>query len=407
MRSLACVALGAALAACSGSKGGPAPGQDGGAVTVTDLAFIRQSRGLQTTEPVGLRNLEVRVGESRTPVTRATRLDQSVCQTGCVLTPDRSRLVYVKGTTTLSLMSAPVVHLEPSFAQEVQLNEPDKPLVQPGFRLVPPDRVLFLQRETEGGVTDGGATPETYTLASAPVTGGALVKYRNGVFLPGSRFGASADGSKVLFGEILGAANQLNVYLWDTVSPNTAAPPIFRFMREGSAQFGDEEMALSPDGREVLLATQDQGSKVLAKVSTDGRTVTPTQIRIGPVECGAAGPGEICLIQSPLFYSLDGSKVFFLGGRQSGVSIINQLYSVNADLRSPPQALSSFATEVHSLAINRARTRVVWSTEAGNLKRNNALFMSEFNGGPLTGTPEKIVDDTGISFHFQEPRFLE
>jgi hypothetical protein len=80
---------------------------------------------------------------------------------------------------------------------------------------------------------------------------------------------------------------------------------------------------------------------------------------------------------------------------------------VSAELTTPPQALSAFTTEIQSLVINRARDRGVWSTEAESLKRNYALFALDFNGTTLSGTPEKIVDDSGLSFHFQEPYFLE
>jgi hypothetical protein len=403
------LALATALG-CSSNKGNLPPGGDGGTpATTRDLSYIRQSRALGTTEPDGLRNLEVFVSGAKMPVTRATAFDDSVCQVGCVITPDRTRLLYLEGQGEPELVSVPLgQNLEPDFGSPVQINDPGKPLAQPVLRLMGGSRVLFLQKESEGGPTpDGGVAPPTFSLISAAVAGGDFRTYRNGTFLPSSPFAASADGSRVVFGETLGAASQLNLYVYDANNPDPTTQPVFRFMQEGSAEFGGEVMAVSPNGAEVLIATQVRGDKVLVKVTTDGRTVTPPQRRIGPVECQAAAEGEICLVQSPLYYSLDGSKVFFLGGRQEGIAIKSQLYSVNADLGSAPVALSSFTTEIQSLAINRARNRVAWATEAARLKRNNAIFALDFSGGPLTGTPEKIIDGDSISFHFQEPGFLE
>jgi hypothetical protein len=399
------------VAGCAG-KGGASGGDGGVAGSTQDFAYVRISRGIQTTEPEGLRNLEVFVGGVRKQVTRATTLENSVCQTWCALSPDRSRLLYIKGTAEPNLMSVPVSgDFEPNFAQETRLNESGRPLAQTAVQFIPPgNRVLFIQEEAAGGTGDGGDTAPTYSLASAPIAGGTLIKHRTGYFLPGSStFTTSADGSKIVFSEVLGASNQLSLYLISSSgSVGTSTPPFFKWEVEGSAEFGGEIMALSPDGKEVAVASQRANDRVIFKVTTDGRaSAPPRQLRIGPSECGAASGNEVCLVQSKLYYSLDGRAIYFLGGRAEGIDIVSQFFRVSSDLGSAPVPLTSFTTEVLSGAINRARTRVVWATEAGQYKRNTAIFGANFTGNPITGTPEKLVDDSGISFHYQEPVFLE
>jgi hypothetical protein len=405
--------LAAMLAGGCGGKGGT-PGGDGGVVgTTRDFAYIRVSRAIQTTEPEGLRNLEVFASATKKPVTRATTLESSVCQTWCALSPDRSRLLYVKGTAEPALMSVPVDgNYEPNFAQETRVNEQGRPLAQTAVQFIPPgNRVLFIQEDSPGGAgADGGAEPPTYSLASAPIAGGTLTKHRSGYFLPSSStFTTSMDGSKIVFSEVLGASNQLSLFLINASGgTSSSTPPFFKWEIEGSAEFGGEIMALSPDGKELVVASQRANDRVIFKVTTDGRaSPPPLQLRIGPSECGAAASSEVCLVQSKLHYSQDGRTVYFLGGRAEGIDLVSQLFKVSSDLGSAPVALTSFTAEVLSAAINRARNRVVWSTQSGQYKRNNAIFGADFTGNPLNGTPEKLVDDTGISFHYQEPVFLE
>jgi hypothetical protein len=408
--ALSTALIGAALAGCSGGSSAPPdggrPGADGGPASIRDIAYIRESRGILTTEPTGLRNLEALVGGTRNKVTQFMTLDESLCQTRCVITKDQSRFIAVSNNPADKLLSYPMSNLQPNLAQSVQLNEMGKPLANPLFKIISPgNQVLFMQQETGGASGDGGAVPDTYTLASAPIGGGALVKYRNGPFPPSSGFSVSSDGSKILLGEVLGAANQLTIYLYSTGS--TQSTLLYRVSEMGSSEFGNEVMELSPDGSYVIVATLNMGRKVLMKVTTDGRTTQPPMLAIGPRECAAAGPSDICTIQSPLYFSADGSTVYFLGGREVGVDIVSQLYAVSTSLSSPPQALSAFPNEVPSLAINRARDRVIWSTEAGPLKKNFAIFGLSFSGAMLTGTPDTVVDDPSISFHFQEAYFLE
>src|SRR5439155_2523576 len=77
-----------AIAVACGKGSGPNGSNPDGGATVKDISYIRESRGILTTEPIGLRNLEVLVGGTRTQITKATTVDASVCQIGCVLSPD-------------------------------------------------------------------------------------------------------------------------------------------------------------------------------------------------------------------------------------------------------------------------------------------------------------------------------
>lgn len=403
------LAVGLTGVGCSKS-GGSADG-GGGTTSVKDIAFVRESRGIVTSEPQGLRNLEVFIGGAKTAVTTSTSLDASVCQERCALTSDRAHLVYLKtnSSAVTNIYSVPVTNLVPSLGSKVQLNE--KPLAAPTFYLVPgSDRIVYSQIESEGGSDpDGGATPPTYTVASASAAGGSVIQYRTASFLPSSPLGVSPDGSKVLFAETVGAASQLNLYVFPIAGGSSATRPIFQFTREGSAEFGGEKMTLSPNGNDVFIATQLSGDSVIMKVTADGRTTgTPPYKRIGPVECQAAGDNEVCAIYSDLFPSTDGSKLYFLGGRVVGAEIVTQIYALDASLATGPVALTNFTTEVLSMSMNRARTRFIWATEAERFRKNNAIFAADFNGATLQN-PTRIVDDPlgSISFHFQEGYFLE
>ena len=58
--------------------------------------------------------------------------------------------------------------------------------------------------------------------------------------------------------------------------------------------------------------------------------------------------------------------------------------------------------------MNRDRTRVLWATQAEQLRRNNAVFIADFDGTQLKNTT-RYVDDPmmGLSNNYQEAYFLE
>lgn len=403
----------AALPCAAGLACGKKSGSADGGTPVSgsnDVMYIRESRGIDTTEPVGLRNLEALVGTERKVLTSAASISASICQIRCLLTADKSRVLFQRETGgARDIVSVPVSNFTARLSEETIVNE--RPLASPAMYLLPgTDRVVFVQHEGAGGTgPDGGATAPTYSVTSASVSGGSIKKYRTATFLPSSPIGVSSDGTKILFGETLGAASQLNLYVYDAQNPNPATQPIYQFMQEGSAEFGGEMLALTPNGAELLVATQVSGDKVIMKATTDRRTGSPPPFRrIGPVECQAAGDNEVCLVQSDLFVSGDGRKVYFLGGRQVGAAIISQLYELDTNLQSSPRAISNFTTEVLSLQMNRARTKVIWATQAERFRRNNAVFRADFNGQVLSNE-QRIIDDPmgSIGFHYHEAVFLE
>lgn len=406
--------VGLALAtACSSSP--KAGGADGGTITpggTKDVAFIRESRGgFGSTEPAGLRNLEALVGTTRTALTKATAVNASICQQRCLLTPDKRRLVYQRvRNSNQEIVSVPVdAMLVPSLGNETVLNT--QPLMSPAMYLIPgTDRVLFVQFETSGGPgPDGGMEPPTFSVVSVPWGGGDMVTYRTATFLPSSPIGVAPDGKRILFAETLGASNVLNLFSLDTANPPSTPRPIFNYEVEGSAEFGGELMTSSFNGSDVYVATQVDGDRVILKIAANGSTTAPPPMRrLGPTECQAAADNEVCLIQSELYTSKDGNKLYFLGGRQVGVEIVSQLYSLDTNLQSPPKALTNFTTEVLSLSMNRDRTRVLWATQAEQFRRNNAVFIADFDGTQLKNTT-RYVDDPmmGLSNNYQEAYFLE
>ena len=408
--TLAMIAL---SGACSQSGAG---GADGGVVIMPggtkDVAFVRESRGgFGSTEPAGLRNLEVLLGTTRTALTKATTLPASICQQRCLLTPDKRRLVYQRLRSGIQeVVSVPVdAMLVPSLGTESVLNT--KPLLSAAMYLIPgTDRVLFVQVESNGGTSpDGGMEPPTFSVVSVPWGGGSMLTYRTATFLPSSPIGVAPDGKRILFAETLGASNVLNLFSLDAATPPSTPRPIFNYEVAGSAEFGGELLTTSFNGDDVYVATQVDGDRLILKLAGNGTTTAPPPSRrLGPTECQAAADNEVCLIQSELYVSRDGSKLFFLGGRQVGVEILSQLYSLNTDLQSPPKALTNFTTEVLSLSMNRDRTRVLWATQAEQFRRNNAVFIADFDGTQLKNTT-RYVDDPmmGLSNNYQEAYFLE
>ncbi|MBI3074445.1 MAG: hypothetical protein HYY84_20220 [Deltaproteobacteria bacterium] len=352
----------------------------------------------------------------------------------CLLTPDRSRLIYVKNNGAADqLFSAPVQNDKVDATASAQVLLSAKLTKAAEVVLDPPARRVYFYEEN-------AQSPLAVDLKSAPVEGGAVTVVRAGLGL-GAVFNVAKDGATIAIGDVNSLGRCSTVMIASADGRNAIPLRIVRSKEEGNPKAQIEKLALTPQGDAIYVFINIDNVNHMLLVKTDGSdfaggqrdcedvqtqpSAIPSRI-IGRLPCPIkVSTDNICRIHSELFVSRDGNTVYFLGGNDYP----NQ-HAQFAEIFSMPRGLTGVTRLTESEGPYGGGRNVEWPMEDVDLSpdRCNLIYSSDipytltYNGRevaprttddrevwtrPLTGdvrTPLMLTND--YQWIARHPRYL-
>jgi Tol biopolymer transport system component len=183
----------------------------------------------------------------------------------------------------------------------------------------------------------------------------------------------SPDGSKIAFGRCNPDQTICDVYTINRDGTNET--PVC-----GSPQ-DDDSPRFSPDGQQIVFASNRSGNYEIYKCSVNGSNVTPL----------AASPA-VDLYPS---WTSDGSKIIFSSSRDAGSTY--ELYLMNADGSNVIRLTNNTVNDIYP-DFSSDGTRLVWSRKIGtNYEIMEAPLAALAQAKQLTSN---TVDDMAPHYHF-------
>jgi hypothetical protein len=323
----------------------------------------------------------------------------------CFLTPDRTRLIYVKNNGAADqLLSAPVrgdkVDATPT-AQKVlsaKLTKAADVAHDP-----PAQRGSFLDENAQ--------RPLAVDLKAAPIAGGQVTTVRASLGL-GAVFNVAKDGATVAIGDVNSLGRCSTVMIASADGRNAIPLRIVRSKEEGNPKAQIEKLALTQQGDAIYVFINIDNVNHMMLVKTDGSdfaggqrdcedtetqpTTIPSRV-IGRLPCPIkVSADNICRIHSDLFVSRDGATVYFLGGNDYPAS-----HAQFAEIFSIPRTMAGVTRLTESEGPFGGNRNVEWPMEDVDLSpdRCNLIYSSDipytlhFNGREVA---PRTTDDREI-----------
>lgn len=386
------------LAACGKSESGgsaPAPGGDpvGGGTTPPPstsacadppkaLTFIREGRRNTAVDGKGELVFVPDTADLQTSISVTEGTDFCNYQV-CFLTPDRSRLIYVKNNGAADqLFSAPVRDNKVDATPSAQTRLSAKLAKAAEVKVDPPaQRVYFYEENPQ--------SPIAVDLKSAPIAGGTVTTVRAALGL-GAVFYVAKDGATVAIGDVNSLGRCSTVMIASADGRNAIPLRIVRSKEEGNPKAQIEKLALTQQGDAVYVFINIDNVNHMMVVKTDGsdfaggqRDCEDTQTQpnaipsrvIGRIPCPIkVSTDNICRIHSELFVSRDGNTVFFLGGNDYP----NQ-HAQFAEIFSMPRNMAGVTRLTESEGPYGGNRNVEWPMEDVDLSpdRCNLIYSSD------------------------------